>query len=171
MMPMPKPLIGPGATRSQPDRTADACASLRRAVCEGTPVAGTLGITQAELEALYVIAHAKYLRADFDGARTVFARLVQLSHLDARFLMGLGGCEQMLGRHSHALLQYVAAGMVRPADPDPMFHSAQCLIALDAVTQAKEALVIACARASAPEHEGVRLRAQTLLNDLEVKQS
>ncbi len=127
---------------------------------------GTLGqaleITGDECEALYQLGHGFYEQGRYSEAFQTFSLLVIYDHLEARYVMGLAGAAQMLGRHTDALQHYATAAMIRLDDPLPMFHAAECLIALQRLPEAIDSLELAAELAN-EKHPVVAARANALL--------
>jgi type III secretion system low calcium response chaperone LcrH/SycD len=126
------------------------------------------GITDAEREALYQLGHGLYEQARYSDAFKLFSMLVIQNHLEPRYLSALGSTCQMLGRYTDALQHYMAATVIRLDDPRPVFHSAECLIALNRLMEAKESLQLVLTLCG-NRHEDIRHRAQALLEALQSK--
>lgn len=111
-----------------------------QAMQQGETIGDTLDITPRECEALYTIGHTLYGQARYSEAFRIFSLLVMFNHLDDRYLMALASAAQSLGRYKDALHNYAAVALMRLDDPAPLFHSAECLIALSHFDEAIETL-------------------------------
>jgi len=126
------------------------------------------GITDAEREALYQLGHGLYEHGRYSDAFKLFSMLVIQNHLEPRYLTALGSTCQMLGRYTDALQHYMSAAVIRLDDPRPVFHSAECLIVLNRMAEAKESLQLALTLCG-DRHEVIRTRAQALLEAVQTK--
>lgn len=133
----------------------------------GGSVGDAVNISQEQREALYQFGYDFYAQARYAEAFKIFALLVVYEHLNDRYLMALAGAAQMLGRYEDALLHYSTATMLLLDDPRPIFHSAECLLALNQTDLACETLRLAIEVAEDSEiHEAVKTRADALLSTL-----
>ncbi|CUI77170.1 SycD/LcrH family type III secretion system chaperone [Achromobacter xylosoxidans] len=135
----------------------------------GGTLGSGFGITEAECDALYQLGHGLYEQGRYSDAFKAFSMLVIYDHLEPRYLMALGGAQQMLSRYQDALLQYGAAALIRLDDPRPVFHSAECLIAMGRLAEAAESLDLALTLCEGPTHASLRVRAETLRQALQMK--
>lgn len=128
----------------------------------GGTIGQVLKITPDECEALYQLGYGFYAQGRYSEAFRAFSMLVMYDHLEPRYMMGLAGAMQMLGRHTDALQQYMTAGLIMLDDPTPMFHAAECLISLQRLPEAVESLKLA-ADLAGENHPAVKARAEALL--------
>lgn len=116
------------------------------AITEHLANGGTLGqlknIEKTQLEALYTVGLHHYEAARYKDAQKAFAFCTQNDHLERRYYMALAACFKMLDKPAEALKYYTVASMLDIKDPLPTFHSAECLLAMGMVEEAKEALEI-----------------------------
>ncbi|MFD4840238.1 SycD/LcrH family type III secretion system chaperone [Achromobacter sp. NPDC058515] len=156
--------------REAPDFNArdfeEAASDLSALLRQGGTLGSGQGVTRPECEALYQLGHGLYEQGRYSDAFKAFSMLVIYDHLEPRYLMALGGASQMLDRYSDALVQYGAAAMISLDDPLPMFHSAECLVAMERLPEAAESLELALSLCVAEAHEPVRARAQALRHAL-----
>lgn len=144
---------------------ADNLTGLLRA---GGTLASALDITDDECEALYALGYGMYEQGRYGDALKVFAQLVAYNHLEPRYLLALGGAARMLGRYEDALQQYVAVAVMKLDDPVPLYHSAECLVALEKLPEAAESLELALALcADEGSHDALKTRASALLQAIE----
>lgn len=128
-----------------------------------------MGITLTECDALYQLGHRLYEQGRYGDALKAFSMLVIYDHLEPRYLMALGGAQQMLCRYQDALLQYGAAAVIRLDDPRPVFHSAECLVAMGQLPEALESLDLALTLCEDETHATLRMRAEALRQALKMK--
>lgn len=118
-----------------------------------------------ENETIYAVGHGMYEQGRYVEAFKVFSLLVIRNHMEPRYLFGLAGACQVLGKYTEALQHYMAAAVLMVDDPLPIFHAAQCLIATSHVNAARESLELVLELC--PEHQiSLRKRTQLLLDEL-----
>lgn len=135
---------------------------------------GTLGdgyweTTAADREALYRLGYGLYEQGRYSDSFKVFSLLVMQDHLEPRYVFGLGCACQMLGRHVDALQHYMAVAVARVDDPLPIFHAAECLIAMSRLSEARDSLALVLENCSDTQSALYR-RAQALLQRLQAVQ-
>ncbi|MBB6084958.1 SycD/LcrH family type III secretion system chaperone [Castellaniella defragrans] len=136
----------------------------------GGTLAQAMGLSAQECEAMYAYGHALYAQGKYDDAFKVFARLVAYDHMDSRYQLALACALQMTGRHEEALQHYMIVTVMRLDDPVPVFHCAECLLALGRPAEAAESLVLVIdTLCKAGEHDAIRARAEALLGALRAK--
>ncbi|MDB5839527.1 MAG: CesD/SycD/LcrH family type secretion system chaperone [Herminiimonas sp.] len=106
----------------------------------GNTLASLLGISEESQEALYALGYNLYNQGRYDDAMHTFGFLLLHNHRDRRFYKGFGSCLQMQKRYQDALKYYGIASIMDLNDPVPVFHSAECLLAMSKVDEAIEAL-------------------------------
>ena len=151
---------GAELTPQETARMVDELAALWRS---GGPLGQAMDITDDECEALYAYGHALYQQGKYSDAMKAFAQVTAYNHMDARYQMAFGGAAQMLGRYEDALRQYVIVTMMRLDDPAPVYHSAECLLALGRLPEAAESLAMAIELSRGEEHAATRARASAML--------
>ncbi|WZB74524.1 SycD/LcrH family type III secretion system chaperone [Achromobacter insuavis] len=107
---------------------------------EGGKLGDVLGLTSAELEAMYSLGHALYEQQRYSESFKVFSALVTYDHTEPRYGLALAAANRMLGRHEDALRQYLPAIMADPLDPAPLYYSAESLVEMGRGEEAIEAL-------------------------------
>lgn len=130
-------------SESQPldaDQLYEQFTQLASVLQKGGSLGQLLDVTPDECEALYAVGHNQYQQGLYADAFKVFSRLVALNHLEDRYVMALAGAAQQLGRYEDALQHYVTVTVMRLNDPAPVFHSAECLIAMSRLPEAIETL-------------------------------
>lgn len=136
---------------------------------------GTLGalrgISERENEALYALGKQYYDRQRYSEAFKLFSMLVANDQMEPRYVMALGAAGQMIGRHEDALMQYMAASALMIGHPQPVFHSAQCLLELGHADAARETLALALSLCVEDEHAPVAGHIQQLIDRLSVDRS
>lgn len=133
----------------------------------GGTLAQARGITPRECEAMYTLGHASYSQGKHEDAFKIFAYLVSYSHLESRYQMALAAAMQATHRYEEALKQYLLVTMMRVDDPAPVYHSAECLLALGRNDDAVESLNLVIEAMCKPgEHDAIKAQSQALLKAL-----
>ena len=136
----------------------------------GGTLAEAKGMTLRECEAVYALGHARYSQGKHEDAFRIFAFLVAYDHLDTCYQMALAASLQATRRYEEALQQYMFVTLMRVDDPAPVYHSAECLLALGRVDDAAESLEMVIDTMCKPgEHDAIKLHAQALLKALRQK--
>ena len=135
---------------------------------------GTLGdaywrTTTDEREALYQMAYGLYEQGRYSDALKLFSSLVMQDHHEPRYLFALGSTCQVLGRHTDALQHYMAAAVENADDPLPIFHAAECLIAMHHFSEAIDSLVLVI-ELCPDKQSALHNRAKVLLQGLQTAQ-
>lgn len=134
---------------------------------------GTLGalrgISERENEALYALGRQHYDRQQYADAFKLFSMLVANDQMEPRYVMALGAAGQMIGRPRDALTQYMAASALMMGHPQPVFHSAQCLVELGHADMALETLELALSLCDEDEHATLAGHIQQLIDRLQGK--
>ena len=118
-----------------------------------------------ENEAMYCVGYSLYEKGSYLDAFKVFSVLVMRNQQELRYVSGLAGACQMLGRYPDALQHYMTAATLNMDDPKPIFHAAECLVAMSHIEQAKESLKLVLEIVPDPQVP-LHGRAQTLLQKL-----
>jgi type III secretion system low calcium response chaperone LcrH/SycD len=136
----------------------------------GGTLGQAMGLTERECEAMYALGHGLYSQAKYEDAFKIFARLVAYDHLDSRYQLALASSMQATKRYEEALQQYMVVTVMRVDDPLPVYHCAECLLALGRPTDAVESLQLVISTLCKPgEHDVIKARAQALLMALKQK--
>lgn len=136
----------------------------------GGTMAQAMGLTDRECEAMYAMGHGFYAQGRYQDAFKIFAQLVAYNHLESRYQMGLASAMQATKRYEEALQQYMIVTVMRLDDPIPVYHCAECLLALGRPNEADESLSLVVGTLCKPgEHDALRSRAQELLKALRQK--
>lgn len=128
----------------------------------GGTIADLHGISDDECEALYTLGYGLYEKGRYPDALKVLGYLVSLNHSEHRYLVALGACAQAMGKHPDALQQYMAATLLDPLDPVPVYYSAQCLLDLGQHAAAIESCDLAVAMCKDDGHAMLLERAKAL---------
>ncbi|MDK1389330.1 SycD/LcrH family type III secretion system chaperone [Sinorhizobium sp. 7-81] len=130
-------------------------------------LAAIIGITDEEIEALYVLGHRYYSSGKYEEALNFFRFLCVHRHIDGRFWFGLAAASQMLGNAETAVHAYRLAALLNSEDPQIPLRAAECFIRLDRSAAAINALEGALAlSAGKPEHAVFSRRALMMLDRL-----
>ncbi|NOJ20646.1 SycD/LcrH family type III secretion system chaperone VcrH [Vibrio jasicida] len=89
------------------------------------------------IEHIYAVGYNFFQSGKIEQAAKVFQLLSILDHYQARFFIGLGAARQELGEYLQALDAYSYAALVDVNDPRPPFHSAECHLKLEQLTEAE----------------------------------
>ncbi|WP_323018734.1 SycD/LcrH family type III secretion system chaperone [Castellaniella sp.] len=136
----------------------------------GGTLAQAMGITAQECEAMYAHGHSLYAQGKYNDAFKIFAQLVSYDHMDSRYQLALASAMQITRRYEEALQQYVVVTVMRVDDPIPVFHSAECLLALGRPQEARESLELIIESMCKPgEHDAVKARSEALLKAINAK--
>lgn len=126
----------------------------------------TLGWMQnyddTDYEALYALGHNLYAQSRYADAVRIFSFLVLQNHLEPRYMNAYASSLQMAGDYLEAIKCYSIASLMDMEDPLPTFHSAECLLAANMVTEAQEALGFVINQCKAPQYAELKARALTM---------
>ncbi len=132
----------------------------------GCTLGGAQDYGDTDYEALYALGHNLYSQSRYQDAVRVFGFLVMQNHLEPRYMNAYASSLQMVGSYQEAIKLYSIASLMDMSDPLPTFHTAECMLALNLVTEAKEALAFVLSQSNAPQYAELKIRAlamQTLL--------
>lgn len=150
----------------------EATGGLASYIREGGKLGDVLGLTPAELEAMYALGYSLYEQQRYSEAFKVFSALVSYDHTQPRYGLALAAASKMLGRHEDAMRQYLPAIAANPIDPAPLYHSAESLVEMGRRDEAIEALDAVAAMCEGDEqHSTLAARAQVLRRALSSPQS
>ncbi|MDW3168846.1 MULTISPECIES: SycD/LcrH family type III secretion system chaperone VcrH [unclassified Vibrio] len=94
-------------------------------------------VSQDTIEHIYAVGYNFFQSGKIEQAAKVFQLLSMLDHYQARFFIGLGAARQELGEYLQAIDAYSYAALVDANDPRPPFHSAECHLKLEQLTEAE----------------------------------
>ncbi|MGU3793856.1 SycD/LcrH family type III secretion system chaperone VcrH [Vibrio diabolicus] len=94
-------------------------------------------VSQDTIEHIYAVGYNFFQSGKIEQAAKVFQLLSMLDHYQARFFIGLGAARQELGEYLQAIDAYSYAALVDVNDPRPPFHSAECYLKLEQLTEAE----------------------------------
>ena len=125
------------------------------------------GYTDEEFDALYTLAYNLYNQGKYGEALNAFGFLLMHDQLERKYYKAFGSCQQMLRRYPEAIRNYSAAAMLDPMDPEPTFHTAECLVAMNMPDDARDALkfVVAITEGE-PKYRTMRDRAKSMIEVL-----
>lgn len=143
---------------------------IQRVLSGETTLQREIGLTEAELEAMYGVAFTIYQSGKHREALRVFSLLASMNPFDFRFIFGTASCYQMLDEFMLAALLHQLAGSLEPQNPSPMIHTAECLTALKDRVGAQVALEEAVKRADSNIlYEPLKLRAEVMLANMKAQ--
>ena len=140
---------------------------LQEKFVEFLGLGGTLAQAQDHdetyLESLYSVGHNLYSNTQYLDAKMIFGYLSLQNHREPRYMNAYASSLQMLGDFKEAIKFYSIASLIDIEDPLPTFYTAECMLALDYVTEAREALGFVLEQCDAPEHAELKVRAEAML--------
>ena len=120
---------------------AERLVHLTQRVLDGeTTIKAELDLKAEELETMYAVAYNQYVNKKYPEALQAFTLLLYFDPLEYKYLLGVGGCVQMIGQYEMASLAYLHASAVNQSAPLPFLHMAECLLKLKDREGAREAL-------------------------------
>lgn len=128
----------------------------------GGTVADLHGVSDDECEALYTLGYGLYEKGRYGDALKVLGYLVSLNHSEHRYLVALGATAQAMAQYTDALQQYMAATLLDPLEPVPVYYSAQCLLEMGQHAAAVESCDLAIAMCKHERHAMLLERAKAL---------
>jgi type III secretion system low calcium response chaperone LcrH/SycD len=117
-----------------------------------------------DYEVLYALGHSLYSQARYADAMRVFGFLVMHNHLEKRFMNAFASNLQMLKEYKEAIKYYSFASLMDMRDPLPTYHTAECMIAIGYITEAKEALRFVLTQSKEQNLGELHTRAGAMLN-------
>ncbi|MEI2260076.1 SycD/LcrH family type III secretion system chaperone [Stenotrophomonas indicatrix] len=121
---------------------------ILQALSAGGTIKDLKGISDDQLEGVYALAYNFYHNGQLDDAETFFRFLSMYDFYSADYAMGLAAVQQMKKQYDRAISTYALAQILDNRSDQPMFHMAQCHLALGKLELARECF------------EGVAKRAQ-----------
>ena len=113
---------------------------FRQLLDEGKSIFEIRGLTQQNIESLYLVAHTLYMEGRYQEACPLFQLMAFYDHYDKRAWMGAASCLEQLKDYKTAIRGYACASMLDPENPDPVYHSLNCFLELDDIPQSINAL-------------------------------
>ena len=124
------------------------------------------------IEHIYAVGYNFFQSGKIEQAAKVFQLLSMLDHYQARFFIGLGAARQELGEYLQALDAYSYAALMDINDPRPPFHSAECHLKLEQLTEAESGFYSAKEMsAGKSEYADLHQRADIMLEAVRNKRS
>ncbi|HCH4654758.1 TPA: SycD/LcrH family type III secretion system chaperone VcrH [Vibrio parahaemolyticus] len=124
------------------------------------------------IEHIYAVGYNFFQSGKIEQAAKVFQLLSMLDHYQARFFIGLGAARQELGEYLQAIDAYSYAALVDINDPRPPFHSAECHLKLEQLTEAESGFYSAKEMsAGKSQYADLHLRAGIMLEAVRNKRS
>ena|SRR6187402_468667 len=130
----------------------------------GATLKAVHGYTDEEFDALYALGYNFYNQGKFAEALQAFGFLLMHDQLERKYYKAFGSCQQMLKRYEDAVRNYSIASILDLTDPEPTFHSAECMVALGMPAEAIEALeIVVEATKGKAERQVMHDRAQAMM--------
>ncbi|PSW81945.1 SycD/LcrH family type III secretion system chaperone VcrH [Photobacterium damselae] len=124
------------------------------------------------IEHIYAVGYNFFQSGKVEQAAKVFQLLSMLDHYQARFFIGLGAARQELSEYLQAIDAYSYAALVDINDPRPPFHSAECHLKLEQLTEAESGFYSAKEMsAGKSEYADLHQRADIMLEAVRNKRS
>jgi type III secretion system low calcium response chaperone LcrH/SycD len=136
-------------------------------VAQASALAGDADLDDEDFESLYAFGHMLYQQRRFSDAAKVFAFAAMQRYTERRFVIAWAAALQMTGDYLSAIQLYTLASTSDPTDPQPCFHTCECLVALGNVEDAQEGLRIVIRQCVAGGQKELRARALAMLELLE----
>ena len=96
-----------------------------------TTLKAVRGISDAEMDAAYALAHDYYSTGRYDDADTLFRFLTTFDHLNGKYWLGMGAVHQVKKRYREAVQAYALVAAIDDAkNVNASFHAAECFLAL-----------------------------------------
>lgn len=126
-----------------------------------------LQLSDDVMEGIYAHAYNMYNRGLYQEASHIFRLLIILDATEPKYLMGLAACLHMQKQYESATAMYMLCSATDPDNPLPPYHAADCLIKVEAWTEAIIALEQAVKEAGKQEQYRVLVeRAQLMIESL-----
>lgn len=126
-----------------------------------------LGISDEALEAMYFVGYTKYRNKRYKEAADIFLLIVSINPYLYKAVFALASAKQMLREYQAAVFFYYLAAPLEPENPMPLFHVAECFLALKERELAKDTLKsVTELKNVLPEHESYIERAKVVLENL-----
>lgn len=126
-----------------------------------------IGLTAAEIEALYATAYTHFQQAEYETALEEFATLTQIAHLDRRFHLGYAATLQASGLYIEAIRAYMLASSLDLSDPEPTLCIGYCLIKLQEYKEAKNVLSLVVEETyNQPTYQALHDKAKAMLSEI-----
>ena len=116
-------------------------------------------LSSEDASLLYTIAHNFYEVGDYEQAEPLFRRLVTACPLVPRNWFGVAACSQQLKKYEEATVAWNMLALLSPNPLTPLIHSAECLISLGRIDEAKKSLAEASKLAEDDTHEMEQIQA------------
>lgn len=134
--------------------------AVAKTMCSGGTVRDLRGFTDDEMEAMYSLGHNLYVTGQLEKADQVFRYLVFLDHANTKFWFALGAVQQSRRQYDRAASSYAYAAFLDLENPKPLYHAAECFLALGDAEKAESAL--AAVDQFAPADSPYRAKAKDL---------
>jgi len=134
----------------------------------GATLKAVHGYTDEEFDALYALGYNFYNQGKFAEALQAFGFLLMHDQMERKYYKAFASCQQMLKRYEEAVRNYSMASILDMTDPEPTFHTAECMVALNMPEEAKQALGFVIKDTEGrPEYAAMAERAKAMIQVLE----
>lgn len=101
------------------------------------------GISDDAMESIYSIAYNLYQAGKYDEAQKMFQFLCFYDHLNKKYFMGLGACQQMQEEYESAIEIFSFVSLLDSNDPRALVYLGDCYLAMNNKKSAKTAYELA----------------------------
>lgn len=109
-------------------------------LANGATLKDIKGLTEEQMEAIYTMGCNFYKTGRLDEAETIFKSLVLLNHLSQKYWIGMGAVHQVKRNFEQAHVAYEYAALLDISNPKPIYHAAECYLALGSIQDAEATL-------------------------------
>jgi len=131
----------------------------------GATLKDVKGFSDDQFDALYALGYNLYNQGKYAEAMSAFGFLLMHDQFERKYYKAFGSCQQMLKRYEEAIRNYSMASILDLRDPEPTFHTAECMLAMGLVTEATEALQMVVKQTETkPDYQAMNQRAKVILD-------
>lgn len=122
--------------------SVDLSPHIQKRICEmAKNVTPSLPASTDDPLLLYSLAYLFYEKGEYSKAEPLFQKLIQIQPLQPAYWRALASLWQQCSKWSDALVCWGILLLMIPTDGMAHFHAAECLLSLDRLEEAKEALL------------------------------
>lgn len=140
---------------------------IEKIMCQGATFQDAFQVSEKEMEGMYARGYELQKQRHFEKAQHVFEYLCYLNHYNESYWIALGFCHEQRKNYQKAIQAYVMAGILDADNPIPSLRTAECLLHMGKLSQAKEAAEMAMeVSGDDPRFKQRRERAEFLLKTI-----
>ncbi|WP_292933883.1 SycD/LcrH family type III secretion system chaperone [Noviherbaspirillum sp.] len=133
---------------------------------KGGTLGDVYGYTETDYEVVYTLGSNLYKQGRYSDAMKAFGFLVIHNQWERRYVSAFAATLHMLKHYEDAIQYYSLASVMDMRDPVPTFHTAECMIPLGRLDDAKEALGFVILQSRDERYASLKARAQAMLDSL-----